>query len=185
MIRHAHIDDCPALARILISATRAAFRGLVPDACLNWIAPEESAANWARNFADDHSLQPGYSLFVADTGQEVVGFAMLGEIRPEDGFELSIARRYSHELRVLQVDPAWQRQGVGRRLVSRVAAQVDEAGATHLLVRVLVENPNMAFYERLGAIELGRRPYDWEGYLTETLVLGWEDVRRLMDQSTG
>ncbi|MEZ4770171.1 MAG: GNAT family N-acetyltransferase [Caldilineales bacterium] len=183
IVRHAHIDDCPALARVLISATHGAFHGRVPEKCLTWITPEESAANWARNFTSPQSLEPGNFLFVAETDGEVIGLAMLGGITPDDGYEPPIAGRYAHELRVLQVAPAWQRQGVGRRLVARVAAQVDEANAARLLVRVLVDNPNLAFYERLGAVELGKRPYDWEGYQTEELLLGWEDVRDLLGRT--
>ena len=48
-IRPARIDDCPELGRIIVSATQDAFRDRVPDQCLNWLTPEESAMNWARN----------------------------------------------------------------------------------------------------------------------------------------
>ena len=178
-IRHARIDDCPALGRILISATRETFRGRVPDPCLNWLTPEESAVNWAKNFTSDQSLAPGDYLFVAEAENEVIGLAMLSEITPEDNYESSIASQYAHELLTLQVAPSWQRKGVGRRLVSRIADELVRENVTHLLVRALVDNPNVAFYERLGAVRLGKRPYEWEGYETEEILMGWEDIRLL------
>jgi GNAT superfamily N-acetyltransferase len=178
-IRHAHIDDCPALGRIIVSATQEAFRGRVPDSCLNWLTPEESAANWAKNFTSAQSLEPGDYLFVAEAKKEVIGLAMVGEITPEYDYEPLDVSRYSHELLSLQVAPAWQRQGVGRRLLSRIAEELDREKAAHLLVRVLVDNPNLVFYERVGAIRIGKRPYDWEGYETEEIVLGWEDISTL------
>jgi GNAT superfamily N-acetyltransferase len=175
-IRHARIDDCPALGRIIVSATQDAFRGRVPDQCLHWLTPEESAVNWARNFTSDQSLEPGDTLFVAETQNEVIGLAMVSEITPEDNYAPLITARYSHELLSLQVAPLWQRQGVGRSLVSRIADELAGEKVTRLLVRALIDNPNIAFYERLGAARIGKRPYEWEGYETEEIIFGWEDI---------
>jgi ribosomal protein S18 acetylase RimI-like enzyme len=177
-IRHARIDDCPALGRILVSATHETFRGRVPDQCLNWITPEESTANWAKNFTSGENLAPGDYLFVAET-KEVIGYAMVSEITPEYHGEPLPVSRYSHELLSIQVAPVWQRRGVGRRLLARIAEELGREKAIPLMVGVLAENPNIAFYERLGARRIGKRPYDWEGYATEEIVLGWEDINSL------
>jgi GNAT superfamily N-acetyltransferase len=173
-IRYAHLKDCPALGQILVAATRHAFRGRVPERCLAWTA-EESAANWARNFKSPHTFVDGQFLFVAETPTRVVvGFALLTERVGDE--VIQSARRYPHELRVLQIDPLWQRRGIGRQLVSRVARRVLAEGGSRLLVRVLAENPNHAFYRRLGAAPLGTEPYVWEGYQTEQVVYGWETL---------
>jgi GNAT superfamily N-acetyltransferase len=181
LIRQARIEDCPALGRIIVAATQDAFRGLVPDHCLKWLTPEESAANWAKNFQSDQQLGPGDFLFVAEIKPHgVIGLAFLSELSAnDDDPDLNGLKTFSHELLSLQVDPTWQRQGVGLRLVSRVADQVWHEGATHLLVRVLVENPNRGFYEHLGALRLGSRPYKWEGYETEEVFYGWDDMNEL------
>ncbi|HEX5942984.1 MAG TPA: GNAT family N-acetyltransferase, partial [Anaerolineales bacterium] len=112
------------MGRIIVSATQEAFRGRVPDPCLNWLTPEESAVNWAKNFKSDQSLAPGDYLFVAEAENEVVGLAMLSEITPEDNYEPWIVSQYAHELLSLQVAPAWQRKGIGRRLLSRIADEL-------------------------------------------------------------
>jgi GNAT superfamily N-acetyltransferase len=181
LIRQARIEDCPALGRIIVGATQDAFRGRVPDRCLEWLTPEESAANWAKNFQSEQSLAPGDFLFVAETKPRgVIGLAFLSEISVnDDDCDPPHLKAFSHELLSLQVEPAWQRQGVGRHLVSRVADQVWSEGVSHLLVRILVENPNRGFYEHLGALRLGSRPYDWEGYETEEILYGWDDMNRL------
>ena len=127
VIRHAHIDDCPALGRIIVNATQDTFHGRVPNQCLNWLTPDESAANWAKNFKTEQSLEEGDTLFVAETSLGgVVGLAMLSKIDPNDGYEPYIEKEYSYELRSLQVDPDWQRQGIGRLLVSRIGNQLRE-----------------------------------------------------------
>jgi len=104
---------------------------------------------------------------------------MLTKISSGDGYEPSITKQYFHELRSLQVDPNWHGRGVGRQLVGHIANKLQREGATHLLVKVLVENPNQGFYEHLGAIPLGSHPYDWEGYMTEELIYGWNDIKNL------
>jgi len=182
IIRHAHINDCPALAETLIKATQHAFRGRVPDHCLEWITPEESAANWATNFKTEQSLNDGMYLFVAETGSSgVIGFAMLCPLEPKTTHFQFIDQGYSHELRSLQVLPSWQKKGIGRQLIVKVADQVTAEGGTCLLVKMLVDNPNMGFYEHLGAMRLGSNPFSWDGYLTKEIVFGWENISNLVN----
>jgi GNAT superfamily N-acetyltransferase len=180
LIRQARVEDCPALGRILVAATQDAFQGFVPDRCLQWLTPEQSAINWARLFGSEQRLSAGKFLFVAGTSsQNVIGFALLGKRSEDDEHNPHSLKAFPWELRTLHVDPAWQRHGIGHRLVSRVADQVWQEGARSLLVRVLVENPNRGFYEYLGALPLGSQPYDWEGYQTEEMLYGWDAISRL------
>lgn len=178
-VRPANISDCPALGRILVSAEEDTFRGLVPDKSLEW-TPEQSAQNWKRSFRDDGQLKEGEYIIVAETKKDgVVGFAMLGETRPTDTVSQPIDRKYTHELITIQVAPEWQGKGIGRLLVSHVAVEAQAQGATSLLVRVLRENPNRAFYERLEAVQLATEPYNWDGFETKLLVYGWENIARI------
>jgi GNAT superfamily N-acetyltransferase len=168
------------MGRILVTATQDAVRGLVPDQCLEWLTPEESAANWAKYLQSEERLAGEDFLFVAETQPHgVIGLALLS--KRLDSNEIHDLRAFAWELRSLHVDPAWQRHGIGRRLVTRVADQVWQVGAQHLLVRALVENPNRAFYEHLGARRLGSQPYDWDGYQTEEILYGWDDLNRLLN----
>ena len=182
IIRHAHIDDCPALAQVLIKATQHAFRGHVPDHCLEWITPEESAANWAKNFKAENELNAGMYLFVAETRSDgVIGFAMLSQFPGSNEYDRNTYKKYHHELRSLQIHPTWQRKGIGKRLVSHVAGQVKHEGGTNLLVKMLLENPNMGYYEHLGAVRLGSNPFNWDGFQTEEIIFGWENISNLVD----
>ena len=58
-VRPAYINDCPAMGEITVSATQDAFHGRVPDQSLNWLTPEQSAANWAKNFKGETELEEG------------------------------------------------------------------------------------------------------------------------------
>jgi len=179
-VRPAHIADCPALGRVLVSATNDTFRGLVPEQSLEW-TPEQSAKNWERNFNEEGVLKEGENIFVAEIEADVVGFALLDETRPTDTATPPIDDKYTHELVVLQVAPEWQRQSIGRLLVARVAAEAQAQGATHLLVRVLKENPNWVFYERLSAVRLASQPHDWDGFKSELIIYGWNNIDQLIN----
>lgn len=179
-IRPARLEDCPALGRILVSATRHAFEGRVPDRCLNWITPEESAANWVRNFEPGGILEQGSHLFVAETAAgEVVALALLDGAPSQTLPDLDDGAKSPPELRVIQVDPAWQRQGLGTKLLAHIARVLRREGASSLTVRVLIENPNRPFYERLGAVELGASPYVWEGHVTLEIIYFWKNLDSL------
>lgn len=156
--------------------------GRVPDPSLNWLTPEQSAANWAKNFETEETLKKnGDYIFVAESEQgEVVGLVMLSGVRPIDTPTRRLKEQYTHELFSLQVDSDWQRQGIGRLLVARAAAKLSEQGINRLLVGVLADNPNQMFYERLGAKQLASRPYEWAGYKTKVLLYGWDNLDALM-----
>ena len=178
LIRQARIEDRSAMGRILVAATQNAVRGLVPDQCLEWLTPEESAANWAKYLKSEERLAGEDFLIVAETKPHgVIGLALLSKRFDSD--DINDLRVFAWELRTLHVDPVWQRLGIGRRLVARVADQVWKEGARRLLVRALVENPNRAFYEHLGARRLCLQPYDWDGYQTKEILYGWDDINRL------
>ena len=137
---------------------------------------EESATNWRRTLsagglADGNFLIVCEHAVVEHKQKEVVGYVLAG-----GKTELAA---YERELNVLMVDTSWQRQGIGRELVARAAAELLRQGATSMLVGVQVDNPNRAFYERLGGRAVGNRPLDWDGYETEVILYGWEDIEPL------
>jgi GNAT superfamily N-acetyltransferase len=180
-LREVEIADQFALARILINATNSAFKGRVPEHCLTNLGITESAANWRRSLQQD--MQDRH-LFVAEVESfDLVGFILAGtrpgKLTESAGESQSIAM-YSAEVISLQIEPAWHRDGLGRMLVQHVASVLMNEGHRNLLVRVLADNPNVTFYEKLGARLLGSRAYDWEGYETRELIYGWQDLIELV-----
>ena len=178
-IRQARRSDSAALGRIVVVANQKAFQGRVPDQCLNSLTPDESATNWANRFVNEYSFDDSDKLLVAEVRNEVVGLAMLSEIPPDEANQHQFDG-FSHELNVLQVDPKWQCKGIGRQLIYQVALEMWKDESTHLLVGVLAENPNHEFYRKLGAVRIGTRAYDWEGYQTAEIIYGFENVQDLL-----
>ena len=171
-IRPANIDDRYALARVIVDATYHAFRGVAPDKSLESLTVEESAANWPRSRREN---QDAVILVAEVAGLDVIGLVMVGSVRSDRLTTTQVPKDVNSELYSLQVDPAWQRRGIGRMLVDRARTLGRESGSRGTLVKVLSVNPNVAFYEALGARLIGSEPYDWEGFTTEELVYAWTD----------
>lgn len=96
---------------------------------------------------DDDGAAPTPSLAAAGDGLQLVGYAG-GMI--VDG-----------QVQVLKIgtDPAWRRRGIARTLISRVASDARDLGATSCSLEVRASNAGaQAFYESLGMHSIGKRP---------------------------
>ncbi len=167
-------SDAHSLAHILCTANDHAFRGLVPDQCLEF-SEAESSANWQRTFTEGLPIDD--FMLVAETPtHECVGYVWAG---PNTKDEIHQA-----ELRQLMILPDYQRQGLGRRLVSAVAQRLLKMGLSRMRVEVLRVNPNRIFYETIGGQFVSEHPYDWDGVTLSECVYGWRDIHVLLTTQT-
>ncbi|MCY4498396.1 MAG: GNAT family N-acetyltransferase [Rhodospirillaceae bacterium] len=109
---------------------------------------------------------------MAEGGSRVIGFSAFGPAR-EEGF----SRR--GEIYTLYLLDAYQRCGLGRRLLSASADDMVQAGFTSMCVWVLARNPAREFYEHLGGVELSSRDIGLGGRQLEEICYLWPDLRRL------
>jgi len=170
-IRRAKIEDSPGLARVQVDSYRASYAGLLPQSYLEHFSYAEQEQDWR----DLLSIEPTDDiLLVAETRSgEILGYA-LGKPGPT-----SIAP-YDSELVALHVRRARQRLGLGRRLVTAMAAQLQQRGCTALLVWVLEMNPARAFYERLGGQLAGQKETRLgEDVTAIEVAFGWPDIKSL------
>ena len=170
-IRRATPQDAPVIADVRIASWRHTYRGLIPDAYLDAMEIDASAALWTRvlSAATDRA-----SVFVADDDGEIVGFAagnMLEE--PRHGLDAELSAAY--------VQRDHQRAGIGRRLVDAVARAQRAHGARGLIVWVIAGNNGArAFYEGLGATLLIEPPFEWDGTPLVEAGYGCSDIDALI-----
>ena len=107
--------------------------------------PRTDRTWWAAYVAEDSGSDSANDGEAA--GQKLVGYAG-GMI--VDG-----------QVQILKIgtDPAWRRRGIARQLISRVASDARDLGATTCSLEVRASNTGaQAFYESLGMRAIGKRP---------------------------
>jgi len=178
-IRVATIEDAPELGRVMVPSWLAAHRDHVPaEAWQKRVAewtPDVSAAAWARLLgAQDDAGVPDDVLLLAEDESGVAVGLVLGTPVQDDGGGVA-------EIRAIYVLPNRHRTGTGTALLRACADQLSERGFSRVRVSVLTANlPARAFYESLGAHEIGNGSFDEEGQLLPLTVYEWPDIEALV-----
>ncbi len=150
-VRDARMEDATGLARVQVDSYRSAYAGIWPEAALGRLSYEEQEQDWR----DWIRSKPDDVLCVAEPiSGEIVGYA-LG--RPGT----SGVPGYDSELMALHVLGAYQRQGLGRRLLAVVAERLWHRGSESLMLWVMEENRARGFHERLGGQLLDETKMSW------------------------
>ena len=184
IIRAAHEADAPAMGQVMVTTYLAAHRDQMPAEAWakraeEW-TPEVSADGWARTLREIATdEQPQDCIFVAvDDNGEIVGLAMGGSANAEELPQIGAVY-------ALYVAQGHQRQGLGRRLVQAVAADLVQKGMTALQIGCLAANMSARrFYEAIGGNLVSERLFDEEGVMLPEVVYGWEDIGLAIARST-
>ena len=117
-IRRAGPGDAGGIARVLVAAWRAAYRGLLSDEVLDRLSVEDAERRWGERIA-----RPWGHILVAEQAARLVGFAACGESQDED-----VDRERVGEIYVLYVHPEVWRRGVGTALLREALARLRADG---------------------------------------------------------
>ncbi len=178
-IREATIADAQALAVVHVTSWQSTYRGAFPDEVLDNLSVEQRAATWRQSFEKperkDFVLVAEAAATQTAAAGQVVGFAIVGP-------ETKGLPDYSHELYAIYLLAEYQRQGIGRRLVTAVAERLLAEGMPGMAVWVLKQNQARHFYERIGAqpisdgfVEVGGQEYATQGY-------GWQNIAVILGE---
>jgi GNAT superfamily N-acetyltransferase len=160
-VRQANIGDAGAIAHVHVASWRTTYRGIVPEAYLDALDPEERTQRWQEWF-----LAAPMSVFVAEDAAGIVGFANGGAIRGKVG-------EYDAELYAIYLLQSAQRRGAGRSLAQALASALARKGFKSMLVWVLEQNSAVTFYQRLGGVPVGRTVTQIGGVDLPEIALGW------------
>jgi len=169
-VRRATVDDAALIAQVRIDSWRAAYRGMIPDAYLDGMKVDDSTRMWTRVLS---AASDAACTFVAEVDGDLVGFAA----------GITLAERkldFDAELTALYVLPSAQRAGIGRRLLTEVAATLGAAGAPNMLVWVLAQNKKARdFYAHLDAQLLAEQTFKWDELDLIEVAYGWRDIQSI------
>ena len=172
-IRRAAASDAAAIGRVHVETWQATYAGLLPDALLAGMSDVRQSAYWSSLLDNPREAR---GVFVAEDAEAgVVGFGSCGPLRdpPEglDGEEKRVGEVYT-----LYVEPDFQNQGLGRRLLDALFRQLAADGCDAAALWMLAENPSRFFYEGMGGVLVGQRVDTMAGVDVEELAYVWRDL---------
>jgi ribosomal protein S18 acetylase RimI-like enzyme len=172
-IRRARREDSSAIGRVHVETWQAAYAGLLPDAMLASMSDVRQSAWWSRLLGDPREAR---GVFVADDeAMGVVGFGSCGPVRdPPEGLDGTEAR--VGEVYTLYVEPDFQNQGLGRRLLDALFRQLKDEGCDCAVLWMLADNPTRFFYEGMGGQRVGHRVDTLAGRDVEEVAYAWRDL---------
>lgn len=158
------------MAALHIAAWRGAYRGLAPREAWDRLDEPLRRERWMAVLSQPSTPQ---TVLLAEEDGRLLGFG--AAVAPT---EAVFGDR--GEVRHLYVDPIAQGQGIGRRLMAALAAEIAGWGYAGLALAVVEGNaPALAFYRRLGGREAGRFTDPGPIWKSENLVLVWDDLAPL------
>ena len=162
--------DAADLGDLHVTTWRQAYPGLLPQAYLSAMRPEQHAR---RFHAQLTKARPGEVVLAAEGAVGLVGYCAASRLTA--GNRLADA-----EVFTLYLLKSVQGAGLGRRLLIAAARTLAADGAGSLVIWVLSRNTGArGFYERLGGKAIGQRPVSgWGGGLLET-AYRWDDIGKL------
>lgn len=170
VFRAAGLADLDAIVRLHLKSWRRSMKDLAPQTAYAVLDEDYRTAQWARMLgspgADDLWL-------VCEIGGELVGVG--GACAPTHD---SFAGR--GEIRFLYLDPSYQRQGLGRQLLSRLAQHLIGRGYRGVALSVVEGNAAArAFYGALGGREIGFHIYPSQIWPSRDVIIAWDDAATL------
>lgn len=172
ILREAGLPDSADLAKIQVDTWRKTYQGIIPSDFLANMMYADAEKHWKERFSQ--SAGADWFILAAETiSGNLAGFVAAGPERGQD-------RDYSGEVYAIYVLPAYQRQGIGKKLFLESTARLLELGYPTLLVWVLEENPSRGFYANLRGEVVRRRMVEIGGTLLPEVGYGWGDARLLV-----
>lgn len=171
LIRDAKVADAIGIARVNVDTWFATYQGILPAPQLALVTVPDRL-----RYAREVISAPDKGIVVAETGNgKLVGFVAYG---PERVGNLP----FKGELYVIYVLKAFQRKGIGSRLVAAARTRMLEMGMHSLMVWALHDNPYQRFYQALGGTIVYTRTLDIEGFKTLERAYGWWDTTAILHE---
>ncbi len=162
--------DAEALAALHCAAWRAAYAELLPRDVLEEFEPARRLPLWQSLLGHpDRAI-----VQVAERpGQGACGLLWMRRTATEGA-------AFSAEIIALAVDPAQQRQGIGRRLMAAAAAELAARDLSDVYLWVYRDNrPARAFYEKLGGRLVDEDQEHYRDLSLPIVAYAWKPLRDL------
>ena len=120
---------------------------------------------WSEKSVSDELSNPLSLWLVALEGESLAGYIGSQSVMGES------------DMMNVAVDPSFRRQGIGEQLVNALVEELAKAGNHCLSLEVRASNePAISLYQKLGFVQVGRRPKYYRNPREDALILRkeWE-----------
>jgi GNAT superfamily N-acetyltransferase len=174
IVREANLNDVQAIARVHIDTWYTTYKGIIPESYLAKLSYQQRESAWQKTL--ENTTRTSQFIYVAENNsREIIGFANGGKERTGD-------RAYKGELYAIYVLKAYQRQGIGSKLILSVTNKLSELGFNSMLVWVLADNPACRFYETLGGEKVYDKQIERGGVILKEIAYGWQNLTIMRDR---
>lgn len=160
-IRNATPDDADTIAQLHVDTWQAGYRGLLADEFLDTLSVASREMQWNEILKDP---PPRSQVFVAEDGDDIVGFASCGACEDEDLYQFDVG-----EIQAVYISPDRWREGIGTELLREAVAFLKGQNFDFMSLWVLESNRQARdFYEKAGFIPDGtEQTEERNGYILE------------------
>jgi ribosomal protein S18 acetylase RimI-like enzyme len=171
-VRSAVVTDAAAVARIDVETWRDTYAGVLPQQMLVGLSTPQRRRAWSQFIL----RCPGDLMVATHARDGVVAFGSCGTRR--GGIS-----PYAGEVFTLYVEPAYQGEGIGRRVLLHLFGRLLRRSLASAQVWVLRDNPSRFFYERLGGKLVAHKPVriDRIDVDVEAVAYGWSDLAAVLE----
>lgn len=170
-IRKATFADAETIASIHVKSWKSTYSELLDEKDLSNMTYENRRALWETILSMEKN---NTCTFVIYNEEQIVGFV-------SGGVERTKKFNYDSEIYNIYLLDAFQKKGLGARLLQAFAEEMKQLSSESILVWVLQQNPSSRFYERYRAKPVGEEITTiGDGRYQET-AYGWENIDDLLD----
>ena len=171
LLRPASVADASAIAALHVASWRAAYRDLAPAEVFAAMDEPLRLRRWTATLSVPPDRQV---ILLAEQHGRLAGMGMAAS--PS---EAAFGER--GEIRSLYLDPAFQRLGIGRRLMAALAARIEGWGYGGAALGGVAGNDRaIAFYRALGGRRAGRYLDPGPFWRSENLIFVWDELSELV-----
>ena len=169
VIRPSQKEDAHSMSRVYVQTWRDTYLGILPYGYLYAMSVSELEQGFIKELQSKHIIS-----YVAEEAGRVIGFISGGYERQSDHI-------YNGEIYALYVLKNYQRQGIGKKLVSALATRLNHFGIYSMCVWVLEHNPYRQFYEKINGIFLRNHRMPIADEMVDVVAYGWLDTSLIDD----
>jgi GNAT superfamily N-acetyltransferase len=174
IIREANQSDASGIAKVHVDCWRSTYDGIVPADFLADLSYDESERFWSEILSDSNI--PGFVYVAVNDEGQIVGYIAGGPEREENPL-------YKGELYSVYILRQFQRQGIGRSLISAASKKLLQSGLKSVMLWTLAVNPHRGFFETLGGQVVSEATIELGGSRLVQVAYGWSDVSELTEKS--